>query len=117
MKTTIRLIPILLAATLQQGALTAATQQGALEPGWTQLFNGQDLTGWKSGNIRIKPLGYQTTPTPAPGGRGGQGPQAPAFTSPEVSADRRVTFRLYAPEAAGVSIRASDIPAAARQDA
>ena len=54
---------------------------------------------------------------PAPGGRGGQGPQAPVFTSPEVSADRRVTFRLYAPEATAVSIRASDIPAAAREGA
>jgi enterochelin esterase family protein len=279
MKTTIRLIPILLAAALQQGALAAAPQQGALEPGWTQLFNGQDLTGWKiSGNvatfklvegalvangppahafydgpflnhafrnfelkvdvmaknnsnggiyvltewqdtgfprkgfeiqvnntyardpvktgslyhvqdvneaapkddewftehiivqgnnikvrvndkqvvdwtqpadwnggregpgraisgpgtialqghdpnstvyyknIRIKPLGDQT-PTPAPGGRGGQGPQAPTFTSPEVSADRRVTFRLYAPDATNVSLRGGDIPAPARQNA
>ena len=116
MKTTIRLILIFLAAALQQGALTAAAaHQRALEPAWTQLFNGQDLTGWKtSGDTRLKPL--EQTPAPAPGGRG-QGPQAPVFTSPEVSADRRVTFRLYAPEAAGVSIRASDIPAAARQDA
>jgi enterochelin esterase family protein len=54
---------------------------------------------------------------PAPSGRGGQGPQAPVFTSPEVTADRRVTFRLYAPEASSVSIRAGDIPAAARQNA
>ena len=54
---------------------------------------------------------------PAPGGRGGQGPQAPQFTSPEVSADRRVTFRLYAPDATSVSLRGSDIPAAARESA
>jgi enterochelin esterase family protein len=68
-------------------------------------------------NIRIKPLDDQApAPTaPAPGGRGGQGPQAPIFTSPEVSADRRVTFRLYAPDATSVSIRAGDIPAAARE--
>ena len=68
-------------------------------------------------NIRIKPLEDQAPApaAPAPGGRGGQGPQAPAFTSPEVSTDRRVTFRLYAPEATSVSIRAGDIPAAARE--
>jgi len=65
-------------------------------------------------NIRIKPLAQSTTPAPAPSGRG-QGPQAPVFTSPEVSADRRVTFRLYAPEASSVSLRAGDIPAAARE--
>ncbi len=281
MKTTIRLLPILLAAALQQGTLAAApAQQGALEPGWTELFNGTDLTGWKiSGNvatfkivegalvangpvahafydgpfhnhafrnfelkvdvmtrahsnggiyvltefqptgfpskgfeiqvnnshtdrvrtgslyhvadvmddspakddewftehiivqgdtitvnvngkqtakwtqpgdwtggregagrkitgpgtialqghdpnstvyyknIRIKPLEDQapTTAAPAPGGRGAQRPQAPVFPSPEVSADRRVTFRLYAPQATSVSLRAGDIPAAARQ--
>jgi hypothetical protein len=63
MKTSIRLLPILLAAALQQGALAAPAQQGPLEPGWTALFNGTDLTGWKINgnvaafkNIRIKPL-------------------------------------------------------------
>ncbi len=274
-----RLLPLLLCAALQQGALSAAAQQGALEPGWTELFNGTDLTGWKiSGNlatfklvegalvangpvahafydgpfrnhafrnfelkvdvmaknnsnggiyvltewqdtgfprkgfeiqvnntyardavktgslyhvqdvteaipkddewftehiivrgnnikvfvngkqtvdwtqpadwnggregpgraisgpgtialqghdpnstvyyknIRIKPLDDQvTTPAaPAPGGRG-QGPQPPAFKSPEVSVDRRVTFRLYAPDATTVSLRGGDIPAPARE--
>jgi enterochelin esterase-like enzyme len=69
-------------------------------------------------NIRIKPLDDQapTPAAPAPGGRG-QGPQAPLFTSPEVSADRRVTFRLYAPEASTVALRAGDIPAPARENA
>ena len=42
MPTTLRLLPLLLAAVMQQGAI---------EPGWTELFNGKDFTGWKvSGN-------------------------------------------------------------------
>lgn len=41
-------------------------------------------------------------------GRGG--PQAPQVTSPEVSADRRVSFRIYAPQAREIRLTASDIP-------
>lgn len=52
---------------------------------------------------------------PAPGGRGGQ-PQPPAFISPEIQSDRRIAFRLYAPEATTVTLRGGDIPAAARAD-
>jgi enterochelin esterase family protein len=52
-------------------------------------------------------------PPAAPGGRGNQ-PQPPAFQSPEVQSDRRITFRLYAPEATTVTLRGGDIPAAAR---
>ena len=40
MNITMRLLPLLLAA---------AMQQGAIEPGWTELFNGKDFTGWKVG--------------------------------------------------------------------
>lgn len=40
----------------------------------------------------------------APAGRGA-GPQAPTVVSPDVLADRRVTFRLYAPQATDVSLR------------
>ena len=43
-------------------------------------------------------------------GRGGRGPQAPAVTSPEVSADRQVTLRLYAPQAQNVRVSGGDIP-------
>ena len=50
---------------------------------------------------------------PAPAGRSGQ-PAAPVFMSPEVSADKRITFRVYAPDATTVALRASDIPAPAR---
>ena len=44
-------------------------------------------------------------------------PQPPAFTSPEILADRRIAFRLYAPDATSITLRGSDIPAAARADA
>ena len=43
--------------------------------------------------------------------------QPPAFASPEILPDRRIAFRLYAPEATSVTLRGSDIPAAARTDA
>ena len=71
----------------------------------------------------LTPLVAQTpAPTPAqapaaPGGRGAQGPQAPAFTSPEILADRRIAFRLFAPDATSVTLRGGDIPAAARANA
>jgi len=46
------------------------------------------------------------------GGRGGsgRGPQAPPVMSPEVSADRNVTFRISAPNAQNVRINGGDIP-------
>ena len=52
---------------------------------------------------------------PAPGQAGarggrGRGQAAPAVVSPEVSADRRVTFRVSAPQAQAVRLNASDIP-------
>src|SRR6476469_3346251 len=39
-----------------------------------------------------------------------QAPRPPQFVSPEVSADRKVTFRLHAPNAEAVSLTGSDIP-------
>src|SRR5207249_4879980 len=44
---------------------------------------------------------------PPPRGRGPQGPQV---ISPEVSADRRVTFRILAPKAQAVRLSGGDIP-------
>jgi enterochelin esterase-like enzyme len=41
-------------------------------------------------------------------------PQGPQFKSPEVSADRRITFRIFAPKDEAVSLRANDIPQLAR---
>jgi enterochelin esterase family protein len=46
---------------------------------------------------------------PPPSGRGNQ-PQAPQFVSPEVSPERRVTFRIYAPQAQAIRLAAGDIP-------
>lgn len=40
----------------------------------------------------------------------GRGPQRPVVVSPEVSADRRVTFRILAPHAEAVKLSGSDIP-------
>ena len=101
MNITIRLLPLVVAVAMQQGP-------GQL--GWTELFNGKNFTGW----IGQAPAQAPPPAAPAPGGRGGQGPQAPAFTSPEVLPDKRIAFRLYAPEATSVSLRAGDIPAPAR---
>ena len=49
---------------------------------------------------------------PPAGGRGGsgRGPQLPPVMSPEVSADRTVTFRIAAPNAQNVRIAGGDIP-------
>jgi enterochelin esterase family protein len=71
-----------------------------------------DYAARKSGGQQPAPAAPAPQP---PTGRGGQ-PQAPQFTSPEITADRRITFRLYAPDAATVSLRGGDIPAPARQN-
>lgn len=60
------------------------------------------------------PIAARQAP-PAPGatpaaGQGRGGPQAPTVVSPEVSADRRITFRIYAPNAQAIRINAGDIP-------
>ncbi|MFO7692457.1 MAG: alpha/beta hydrolase-fold protein [Vicinamibacterales bacterium] len=53
--------------------------------------------------------GGQAAP-PAQAGRGGTRP--PAVVSPEVLGDRRVVFRVYAPNATAVALNAGDLPAA-----
>src|SRR5262245_20966580 len=47
----------------------------------------------------------QQAPAPAPAQGRGAAPQAPPVISPEVSADRRVTFRIAAPDAQTVTLR------------
>jgi enterochelin esterase-like enzyme len=42
--------------------------------------------------------------------RAGRGPQGLAVASPEVTADRHITFRILAPEANDVSLTGTDIP-------
>jgi len=44
-----------------------------------------------------------------PAGRGGGTPQ-PQVTSPELSTDRRITFRILAPQAQAIRLAAGDIP-------
>ena len=39
-----------------------------------------------------------------------KGPKGPVFVSPEVAADRTVTFRLHAPKAEAVGLVSSDLP-------
>src|SRR4051812_46510494 len=46
---------------------------------------------------------------PARTGRGG-GPRGPMVVSPDVKADRRVTFRVIAPKAEAVRLQTSDLP-------
>jgi enterochelin esterase-like enzyme len=52
----------------------------------------------------------QAAPASAPGPGEGRGGGAPAIVSPEVSADRRITFRISAPQAKAVRVSAGDIP-------
>ena len=86
MKMTLRLLPLLFAAAVQLAALDAQA-----------------------------PAPAPAQPPATPGGRGGQ-PQAPQFASPEITADRRITFRLHAPDATTVALRGGDIPGPARAD-
>ena len=53
-------------------------------------------------------LASAQAPAPTQTPRGGA--RAPAVVSPEVSADRHITFRLFAPQAQAVRLTASDIP-------
>jgi enterochelin esterase-like enzyme len=62
----------------------------------------------------LVPLTARQAPAPAPAvpapGQGRGGPQVPQVVSPEVGGDRRITFRLYAPQAQNVRVNAGDIP-------
>jgi enterochelin esterase family protein len=54
--------------------------------------------------------GQSAAGPPQPGQGRGRGGAAPAVVSPEVSADRRITFRINAPQAQAVRVSGSDIP-------
>ena len=63
----------------------------------------------------VAPIDAQQTAPPqapaAPAAPGqGRGGQVPPVVSPEVGADRRITFRLLAPRAQAVRVNAGDIP-------
>lgn len=53
-------------------------------------------------------------PAPAQPGRGGRGPAGPVVVSPEVTADKKVIFRILAPNAQAVRLSGGDIPGAAQ---
>ncbi len=55
-------------------------------------------------------LGSAASAQPAAEAPRSRGPQGPRVTSPEVAADRRVTFRILAPKAQTVRLTGSDIP-------
>lgn len=59
---------------------------------------------------QIPALAQQPPATAPPAAPAAQPPQAPAVASPEVSADRRLTFRIYAPQAQNVRLTGGDIP-------
>lgn len=56
--------------------------------------------------IGLAPTAYAQQPA---GGRAG-GTPPPQVTSPELQADRRITFRIFAPQAKAVRLAAGDIP-------
>ena len=58
--------------------------------------------------LAVAMLAMLTAPFSAKAQRGG--PQGPQVVSPEVSADRRVTFRILAPKAEAVRLSGGDIP-------
>jgi enterochelin esterase family protein len=56
------------------------------------------------------PAAFAQAPAPpVPQGRGATSPAA-TVVSPEIAADRRVTFRIYAPNAQAIRLAAGDIP-------
>ena len=56
----------------------------------------------------VAPGAFAQAPAPQPpAGRGGA--QAPQFVSPEVLADRRIAFRIFAPQAQAIRLAAGDI--------
>jgi enterochelin esterase family protein len=67
---------------------------------WAALVTSAMLTPWSS--------------VPAQDARPRVGPQGPEVVSPEVSADRRITFRILSPKAQKVMLSAGDIPGLGR---
>jgi len=59
--------------------------------------------------IMAPAVGAQTAAAPAQAAQG-RGGGAPAVVSPDVSADRRITFRINAPQAQAVRVSGGDIP-------
>jgi enterochelin esterase family protein len=62
-----------------------------------------------AGILGLAPAGYTQAPA-APAAPQGRGNQPPPVVSQEVSADRKITFRISAPQAQAVRLSAGDIP-------
>lgn len=60
--------------------------------------------------LTIATLSSSILAQPAAAPRRGRGPQGPQVVSPEIAADRHVTFRILAPKAESVRLAAGDIP-------
>jgi enterochelin esterase family protein len=60
--------------------------------------------------VHVPAFAQQPPPTAPAAAPAAQPPQAPAVVSPEVSVDRRLTFRIYAPQAENVRLNGGDIP-------
>ena len=54
--------------------------------------------------------GWAQPAPPAQPGRGGRGPQGPVVVSPDVTAEKKVIFRILAPNAQAVKVMGGDIP-------
>ncbi len=63
-----------------------------------------------SASWAIAQEGRAGVPPPQTGRGGGRGAQGPVVVSPEVMADRRLAFRIYAPQAQAIRLAAGDIP-------
>src|SRR5947207_3311171 len=62
----------------------------------------------------VAPSAAQQPAPPGRGAAGGRGTAGPAIVSPEVMPDRRVVFRLMAPQAQAVRVAGGDMPALGR---
>jgi enterochelin esterase family protein len=71
------------------------------------------MTGWAIAQEKPSRAAETTRPAATQPGRGGA--RGPVVVSPEVQADRRVTFRILAPKAEGITLSSSDLPGDARQ--
>lgn len=60
--------------------------------------------------IALTSLAHAQNPAAPALGRGRGGPQGPQVISPEIEADRSVTFRIYAPNAQNVRVSGGDMP-------
>jgi enterochelin esterase family protein len=70
---------------------------------------------WRRNLAAFAPMLFQAAQAPAVaaapvGAGGGRGPQQPQFQSVVIQPDRKVTFKMYAPQAQAVRLAGTDIP-------